>query len=253
MLDLYRLRHVAKSETTFWFANADEGSRELTPFTHGVEDIDPFEGFTYRLRNLWQTQRGGPGHWHSVDWLTFDLTLGFFGDVPKNRLISGGDVVQWRPENSIPRNFAEPKVTWRLSDTTILSYDANYDFDQDKVAIQNLTLGVERDPRLSYFAGWRDIEASNSNLIGFGANYKATEIHTFAIREFFDLDRNANEELAVTYIRKLPRWYVATTLQLDSVQNNVGVSVSVWPEGLPEAAIGSRRYTGIPEAIGITP
>ena len=132
VLDLYRLRHVAKSETTFWFADANEGSRELTPFTHGVEDIDPFDGFTYKLRNLWQTQRGGPGRWRSVDWLTFDLTFGFFGDTPTNRLITGGDVLQFRPENSIARNFVQPKITYRLSDSTILAYDANYDFDNER-------------------------------------------------------------------------------------------------------------------------
>lgn len=253
VLDLYRLRHVAKSETTFWFAEANQDSRWLTPFTHGVEDIDPFDGFTYKLRNILQTQRGGPGRWRSVDWLTFDLTFGFFGDTPTNRLITGGNALQFRPENSIARDFVEPKVTWRLSDTTILAYDANYDFDNERLDIQNVTLGVERDPRLAYFIGWREIKPTDSNLLGFGANYKATEIHTFAIREYFDIDRRRSEEFTVTYIRKLPRWYVATTFQLDNVQDDFGVSFSAWPEGLPEAAIGNRRYTGIPEHIGIAP
>jgi hypothetical protein len=253
VLDLYRIRHVAKSETTFWFSDANERSRELTPFTHGVEDIDPFDGFTYRLRNLWQTQRGGPGRWRSVDWLTFDMTFGFFSDVPKNRLITGGDVLQFRPENSIARNFAAPKITYRLSDTTVLAYDANYDFAHEKIDIQNLALSVERDPRLSYFLGWRQIKPTDSNLVGFGGNYKATDIHSFAIREYYDVVRNTSEEFTITYIRKLPRWYVATTFQLDNVQKDVGVSVSAWPEGLPEATIGSRKYTGIPEDIGIHP
>ena len=46
---------------------------------------------------------------------------------------------------------------------------------------------------------------------------------------------------------------MATTFQLDNVQDDFGVSFSAWPEGLPEAAIGNRRYTGIPEHIGIAP
>ncbi len=253
VLDLYRLRHVAKSEATFWFNDSNEVSRELTPFTHGVEDVDPFDGFTYKLRNLWQTQRGGPGRWRSVDWLTFDLTFGFFSDPPKNRLVTGGDVIQFRPENSIARNFVQPKVTYRLSDTTVIAYDANYDFAHEKIDIQNLTLSVQRDPRLSYFLGWREIKPTDSNLVGFGANYKATEIHSFAVREFYDVQRRNTEEFTITYIRKLPRWYVATTFQLDNVQNDFGVSLSAWPEGIPEAAIGTRRYTGIPENIGISP
>jgi hypothetical protein len=34
---------------------------------------------------------------------------------------------------------------------------------------------------------------------------------------------------------------------------DIGVAVSVWPEGIPEATLGGRKYTGIPEHIGITP
>jgi hypothetical protein len=254
MLDLHRLRHVAKSEATFWFADANEDSRDLTPFTHGVEDIDPFDGFTYRLRNLWQTQRGGPGRWRSVDWLTVDLTAACFNNPPRNRLITGGDLLQFRPENSIPRSFLEPKIMYRLSDTTLLTYDANYDVDDGEIAVQNAALAVERDPRLSYFIGWQRIKPErSSNLLGFGANYKATEVHTFAIREFFDIARDKSEDFTITYIRKLPRWYAALTFQLDNIQEEVGMSLSVWPEGIPEATLGGRKYTGIPEHIGITP
>lgn len=253
LLDLYRLRHVVKEETTFWFSDSNWSSRELTPFTDGVETIDDFSGFTAKLRNLFQTQRGGAGRWRSVDWITFDLILGLFNNPPDNRDLAHGNVVQWRPEDSIARDFVQGKLNYRISDTTMLLYDATYDFDYNGINVQNLTLSVERDPRLSYFLGWRQIETTQSNLFGFGANYKATEKHTFAFREYYDIQRSKVEDLEVSYIRKLPRWYVATTFQLDNIQDDIGVSISAWPEGIPEATLGGRRFTGIPDSIGIRP
>lgn len=253
LFDLYRLRHVVKEETTFWFSDSNFSSRQLTPFTDGVETIDDFDGFTTKLRNLLQTQRGGPGQWRSTDWITFDAILGLFSNPPVNRPLTNGNVIQWRPEDSIARNFVQGKLTYRLSDTTLLLYDLNYDMANADVDVQNVTLSVERDPRLSYFFGWRQIEPTQSNLFGFGANYKASEKHTFAFREYYDIQRQKTEDLEVSYIRKLPRWYVAATFQLDNIQNDIGVSISAWPEGLPEATIGGRRFTGIPDNIGIRP
>jgi hypothetical protein len=125
--------------------------------------------------------------------------------------------------------------------------------DHGDIDVQNVTFSVERDPRLSYFLGWRQIEPTESNLFGFGANYKATEKHTFAFREYYDIQLQKTEDLSVTYIRKLPRWYVAASFQLDNIQNDIGVSISAWPEGLPEATIGGRRFSGIPDNIGIRP
>lgn len=251
LLDVHRLRHIVKSETTAWFSESNYSSRQLTPFTDGVETIDDFDGVTTKIRNLFQTQRGGPGKYRSVDWITFDTILGAFKSEPANRPLANGNVVQWRPEESIARDFVQGKLTYRLSDTTLFLYDANYDFHNGDIDVQNLTFSVERDPRLSYFLGWRQIKPTDSNLFGFGANYKATAKHTFTFREYYDIERQKTETLEVSYIRKLPRWYVATTFQLDNIEDDIGVSISAWPEGLPEAAVGSRRYVGVPDDIGI--
>ncbi len=202
LFDLYRLRHIIKEETTFWFSDSNWSSRQSTPFTDGVETIDDFHGFTTKVRNLLQTQRGGPGRWRSVDWITFDAVLGCFSDPPVNRDLTHGNVVQYRPEESIARNFVLGRLNYRISDTTLLFYDANYDFSHGKIDVQNLTLSVERDPRLSYFIGWRQIKPIDSNLFAFGSNYKATEKHTFAFRMYYDLDRQRTEDMELTYIRK---------------------------------------------------
>ena len=86
-----------------------------------------------------------------------------------------------------------------------------------------------------------------------GANYRISEKYTVAAREAFDLNRNQNQEFTLAVIRKFPRWYVGVSVDLNDAEDDFGVSLSAWPEGLPQATIGSRRFTGLTESTGIRP
>jgi hypothetical protein len=46
---------------------------------------------------------------------------------------------------------------------------------------------------------------------------------------------------------------VALTFELDETEGESIVSIAAWPEGLPEATMGSRRYTGLATSTGIRP
>jgi hypothetical protein len=98
---------------------------------------------------------------------------------------------------------------------------------------------------LSYLLGYRFIEKSHSNLLGFDMNYRLTEKYTVALRERFDLERRRTLDSTVAFIRKMPRWFGAISFDLDEAEDDFGVSLSLWPEGLPQAGLGSRRFTGL--------
>ena len=253
MLDLHRLRHVIKLDAMGWFSHSTTDSSELTPFTSGIETIDDFGGAAVGLRQRWQTQRGGPGHWRSVDWITLDLEAGFFHHTPDGRQDTHGATVWHRPEDSVPYNYLSSDLIYRLSDSTAVLYNGVWDLYSWSSSTQAVSFAVERSPRLSYFLGWRYIGQTDSNLIGGGFNYRINEKHTLAFREFYDLHEGRNFETSITYIRKLPRWYVAITVECDRAEDEFGLSLSAWPEGLPEAAIGSRRFTGLVQDTGLRP
>ena len=61
----------------------------------------------------------------------------------------------------------------------------------------------------------------------------------------FDLDRGETLDFTIAFIRKFPRWYGAISFELDEAEDYFGVSLSLWPEGLPQTALGSRRFTGL--------
>ena len=52
-------------------------------------------------------------------------------------------------------------------------------------------------------------------------------------------------DFTIAFIRRFPRWFGAISFALDEAEDDFGISLSIWPEGLPQAALGSRRFTGV--------
>ena len=250
--DVHGLRHVIKPDVTMWASATNHDSHELYPFDENVEDIDAFDGVTFGVRQRWQTKRGAPGRERVTDVFTLDVEAGFFNNAP-NTEYTNGFASYSRPENSISRNYLNTSFLWRVNDATALISEANIDLNDGELDVFNLSYVVERTPRFSYLVGYRFIGEIDSNLIALGANYRLSEKHSLAIREEFDLDRGQTHEFSITFIRRLPRWYMAFTFDLDEVEDDMGLSMSVWPEGFPRAALGSRRFTGVATSTAIRP
>ena len=253
LFDIHRIRHIIRPDVAAWWAHGSARSELVTPFDYGIETIDDFYGVTAGLRQTWQTQRGGPGQWRTVDLLTFNLEAGFFGDADGRREESNGWANPLRPENSRTRNYVAGDLIYRLSDTTSLLYDFNFDINDRSFDRHNVSLAVERLPRLAYVLGYRHAGDIDMNLIGGGWNYKLSEKHLTTVRTWFDLDRGDLGEIALAYVRRLPRWYVAVSVEYDRVDDDLSISISLWPEGVPEWTLGSRRFTGIGTSTGIRP
>ncbi len=274
LLDLHRLRHIIKPDFTIWNAHTNRHPYELTPFDSGIEDTDDFGGGTVGVRNRLQTQRGGPGNNRTVDWIVFDVEGGFFSNKEKSQDVpnvvygkhdrpiyefnppvrtnqSHGDFIYSRPEDSISSNFIATNFQYRLSDSTVLVHDNVFDVNRGNMGTSNVTLAVEREPRLSYFVGWRYIHDTSSNVIALGGNYKLSEKHTVAARELYDIDEGRNVSTELVYVRRWPRWYSAVSLDVDKTLDDVGINLSVWPEGAPNLGLGSKRYTGLGDSVGL--
>ena len=228
-------------------------SADITPFDYGVETIDAFYGFMAGLRQTWQTKRGSEGKQRTVDLVTLNLELGLFGDTDERYDFSNGYVNPLRPENSRTRNYFAGDIAYRLSDSTSVLYDFNFDLTDRSFDRHNISLAVERDPRLSYVLGARYAGDVDLNFIGGGYNYKLTEKHITALRGWWDVETGRVGEVTFSYIRKLPRWYFGVNLGYDNVDDEVSFSVSFWPEGVPEWALGSRRFTPLGTSTGIRP
>ncbi|UCG17203.1 MAG: LPS assembly protein LptD [Phycisphaerales bacterium] len=252
LFDIRGIRHIIKPDVTAWASHTNVDSHEQFLFDEGIEDIDELDGVTIGVRQRWQTKRGDEGRQRTADLVTLDVEMGIFNDAQSFEY-TNGFVSYRRPENSISQNYVNTSLIWRVTDSTALLSESNFDLNDGELDVFDLSFAVERRPRLSYVIGYRFIEETQSNLLGVGANYKISEKYTLAARESFDLEQGETEEFTLAIIRKLPRWYVGITFELDEIEDDFGISLSAWPEGFPRAALGTRRFTGLATSTGIRP
>ena len=244
LFDIDGIRHILKPDITAWACGTNRSADDLFPFDETVEGINEADGVMLGLRQRWQTKRGPDDARRIVDFLTLDLETGFFNDASGDHITNGYTSFS-RPENSITHNYVNSSLIWRVNDRTAFLSELNYDINDGGLDIFNVSLAVERAPRLSYLLGYRFIDEGNSNLLGFDMNYRLTEKHTVALRERFDLDRGRTLDFTVAFVRRMPRWFSAVSFELDEAEDDFGISFSLWPEGIPQAALGSRRFTGL--------
>lgn len=253
LLDINRIRHIIRPEYTAWWAHSNADSELITPFDEGIETIDDFYGFRAAIKQAWQTKRGVGDNVRTVDLLTLDLEAGAFGGNVQGEERSNGYVNPIRPEDSRTRNYVSADLAWRLSDTTSFLYDLNFDLNDGSVDRHDVAVAIERSPRLAYVWGYRYAGDIDLNLFGGGFNYRLNEKHATAFRMWFDVETGNLGEVAVSYVRKLPRWNFAINVESDQVFDDFSVSVSLWPEGIPEWTLGSRRFTNLATSTAIRP
>ncbi len=252
MFDIDGVRHIIKPDFVVWMSESNQDADDLFLFDETVEGIGSPDGAAVGLRQRWQTKRGADRTRRVVDVVTHDVEVGVFNDAG-GEAVTNGFTSFSRPENSMARNYANSSFIWRVNDRTAVLSELNYDLNDSDVDILNVSVAVERTPRFNYLLGYRFIDESESNLLGFDMNYRLNEKHTLAVRELFDLERGRTLDFTVAFIRKFPRWFGALSFELDEAEDDFGVSVVIWPEGLPQAALGSRRFAGLTGTTRLKP
>ena len=107
-------------------------------------------------------------------------------------------------------------------------------------------------PNLSYYIGSRYLRRIDnnygehgSNAFTFAATYKLDPRYTLVFSQQYDFDYGASIRSDITIIRRYHRLFYAVTFRADESRDEQAVIFSVWPEGVPEIAIGPRRYMGL--------
>jgi hypothetical protein len=236
LLDINRMRHVVEPEVHL-FTSAQTTEREdVYIFDESVDAINDISAVQLALRQRWQTKRGGPGRWRSVDFLTLNLEGNFFTNQPTEAQRSPADFrglfFSSLPEASIPRNSINADAMWRVSDTMVVLGDAQWNLDEDELATTSIGLAVQRDTRLSYFVGTRYIgSAVDATLASFAANYELTTKYALAVSQSINLSERRNQVSSFTVLRRYDRFFLTVDVYYDAVNEESGIQVGLLPQG----------------------
>ncbi len=264
--DLNQLRHVISPQLT------------AVAYTHGDEVEQQRDILDLGIYQRWQTKRGpmGPEGQRTVDWLKLNLDFVWVDDSADADV--GPDQILWnqpfiplanRSGSVLPpqdrratgmygprRNYISADAALRLTDTTSVLGDLYYDMQSG--VFSQVDVGFSRLcwPNLSYYIGSRYLrrvvsgQERGSNAVVLAATYVIDPRYTAVFLQQYDFDYGESIRSDITLIRRYHRMNLAMTLSADESLDEQSFVLSLWPQGVPELALGLRRYVdvGAPDA-----
>lgn len=260
--DINGIRHIVKP-----YANA-------AVFAESTDLVKQRNNYTLGVLQRWQTKRGQGEKERILDWMRLNLEYTKVSD-PSN--LRRADRPLWNNPFAPLSTIAMPSIfnsdlgtkyrtfglygpqrdsinadyIWRLSDTTAILSDLNYDVKDNKIEQFNIGLSRLVWPNLSYYIGTRYMRSieidgdKGSNAVTFAATYKINPRYTLTYATQYDFKRDGRILTQVSLIRRYHRLYYGITYGIDETLDRRTIMFTIWPEGIGEMGSGSRSLAGV--------
>jgi hypothetical protein len=242
LFDLHRIRHIVTPGVTVWHADSTIDRTDLPVYDDEVESLAEGTATRIGVSQVWQTQRGGPGRWRSVDVFRLDTDLVVSsGDVDRESPI--GRYFGYRPEYSnLGDTFADVAAAWQVSDVLSLSAHETYDFRMSQSARTSAGVAVRHTPEFSTFAEVLFLNAQDQTYAIVGLDYALTKKYDLMSTAAYDTNLGEVQNIDV----ELRRHFPSVTLGLGASYNNITSESSIGFVVQPLGA-GSRggRFRGV--------
>ncbi len=244
LLDLHRTRHIIEPSATLWYAGANLSQQDLPTYDDSVESIATGTVGNFNIAQTWQTQRGGPGRWRSVDVLK--LNTGITGSTDDADFESPiKRFYDYRPEYSQLGNFANLDAAWQVTDVVGLTADTIYDLDINQPARTSAGGVFRHSPDFSTYAEVRYINVLDATYVNFGADYRLTRRYTIGFNTSFDTDENEFQSYNFRFRRRVPEADIGLSLAYSDVSDETSIGFIFEPVAAGAAAARSQRLRDI--------
>lgn len=236
LFDIHQIRHVIEPEINVFTSAMNVQRNQVYVFDPQVDAINDISAAQFALHQRWQTKRGGPGQWRSVDVFSLDVDVDYFGNKPPKTFRAPYDFrgmyFATYPEESIPRDAVNAHASWRLSDNTVLLADTSINLERTNLQTLGVGLLVRRDTRLSYYISNRYVADLNSNITGVHADYQISPKYLIDLDQQFDFTQGKNVYSSASVIRQFDTFFMAFRYYFDETTNQNGISFNIYPQGL---------------------
>lgn len=244
LLDIHRTRHIITPSLTVWYAGANLSQDDLPVYDDYVESIATGSAANLSVAQVWQTQRGGPGRWRSVD--VFKLNAGVTGATEdadrESPLLRFFD---YRPEYSQLGNFATLDAAWQVTDAVGLTADTIYDMDLHQPARTGAGGVIQHAPDFSSYAEVRYVNALDVTYVDFGCDYRLTRRYTFGFNTIYDTDEEEFQSFNFRVRRKSPEAQIGLSVGYSEITDETSLSVIFEPTAAATDSARAQRLRDI--------
>jgi lipopolysaccharide assembly outer membrane protein LptD (OstA) len=236
LFDIHRVRHVIEPEVNVYAAGATYDRNDVFVYEQDVDAIHDVSAVQFALHQVWETKRGGPGRWRSVDFFTLNLEANLFSGEPDDDAIPPrgfrGLFFPSLPETSVPRDSFNADATWRLSDNTVVLADAQQNLNENRLATAGLGVMVRRDERVTYFVGTRYIDELSSNITTVALSYEISPKYTITASQSYDFGLSQNVSSSIGFLRQFDAFFIQVSISHDSTSDQSSFNFNLYPKGL---------------------
>ncbi|MHC4415868.1 MAG: LPS assembly protein LptD [Planctomycetota bacterium] len=226
LFDLHRLRHLVEPRLLAWYGFSDVSDDDLPVYDEEVESIGTGSVVEVGLRNVWQTQRGGPGRWRSVDFLTLD-TAAVLSSDDANRESPSPQFFEYRPEYSQFGDHVHTELMWVLSDHFSVAGEATYDLDESVLSRGSIGTELRHSPLLATFVEYRYLDASENELLEIGWSYLLTPKYRVSLRPQWDFQANEFRSVSLRVVRRFPEFDLTIQVRHDEIKDDTSLGASI--------------------------
>lgn len=240
LFDIHRVRHIIEPSLTVFTAGTNIRREELPIYDETVEGLSEGTALRAGLSQTWQTQRGGPGRWRSVDVLRLDAEyVNASADAERKSPIAR--FFDFRPEYSVLGDSATLDGLWQATDATGFTLNTIYDLEINQPA--RTTAGVQFDHSDDFrtFIEVHYLNARDSTFVTFGADYRLTELYTVSAAATYDVDSKNFQSVGGRINREFPGLIVSLKLAYNDITNEFSAGVAVTPAGRDKRRDAIRR------------
>jgi hypothetical protein len=253
--DLHRIRHIITPSATVWTAGSTIREESLPIYDDSVEALATGTAVRAGMDNTWQTQRGGPGRWHSVDVLKINTDVTFATADRNNHLdltqvqspivnsSPFGRFFDARPEYSYLGNYFTGDATWQATDAVGLIYSVIYDFDTNQVARTVAGGTIQHTPEFSTYAQVRFLDALHSTYVDAGVGYQLTRVYSISAGVTYDTNRNEIQNFSAVLRRKFQDATLGVRINVNNITDETSIGVVFEPQAVEASRAKSNELT----------
>ncbi len=239
LLDLHRVRHIVEPSLTAWTAGATIDQADLPVYDDDVESIAEGSTVRFAIDQTWQTQRGAPGRWRSVDVLTLDLEV-VSSDGEGDPESPIGRWIDYRPELSNLGDFVGLQTAWQATEVLTLAGLTTYDLEASQPARTVVGGLLRHTPELSTFAEIRFVNSQDQTYANLGAQYTLTDKYYFSGSTAYDTDRGQIQSYSVEFRRRFSGMTLGLGISFNEITDEVSFGIVFQPAGLTGAGARIR-------------
>ena len=195
-------------------------------YDEAVESIGGASVLEVGLDTVWQTQRGGPGRWRSVDVFKVDASV-VLNSGDANKESPTPQFFEYRPEYSQFGDHVFGTVAWLLSDHLSLVGEATYDLDDSQIARGSIGVSLHHTPLLRTFAEYRLIDANNTQLLELGWAYTMSTKYRFTLVPQWDFVAEDLRAISFGVIRTFPDFDLTVRIRRDEIADETTFGASL--------------------------